>query len=203
LNRILLLAAVLSLTACPIGIAPGYVGPNEVATWGTKGRHQYHGFSVEPPRARGWNVRVNEQRPNSAVYRLELPSKTHTFVAVASLLRFESDLPIPEALVPRAPTNSPNEVLSLTHEPDLTRKTPCIRYSLELRVRNAVNSPGQPLRLVERGLSCAHPTVPGAGVRAFFSERGLPHELDPSLWEGLEAFLGSVQLESAEGVPVS
>jgi hypothetical protein len=198
------LAVVVAATGCGMARAPGYVGPNEISTFQTKSRHQYHGFSVQPPTGLEWYLYVSEQKPDETVYRRRLASKTHTFLATVGLIQLDQSLPFEEAAAPHGLSDpSRFEELENTHQPDSSRKVPCIRYSLRLLDKHAPNSPDAPLQLVERGLVCAHPTFPGTAVRASFSERGLPEELDPGLWEDLEAFLKSVQIESAQGVPVA
>lgn len=149
-------------------------------------------------------MQVSEQTPNAAVYHHELPTKTHTFVAAVALIRLDDTAPFEEAAAPHGLSDPARyTVVEATHQPDTSRKTRCIRYSLELIDAKAPNSPTAPLRFLERGLVCAHPSIPGAAVRASFSERGLPEEMDPRLWDDLEGFLSGVQLESAPGVPAA
>jgi hypothetical protein len=196
------IAATATLGACAVATAPGYIGPDVQLTAVTKRQQHYRGFSVRPPTSSGWTVRVSEQSPLRATYRLTLPSKTHTFVAGASLIQIDTKLPVEEALVPSGVANTGRtQVLESSHQADTTRKTTCIRYSIRLRDTGTPNSPDAALEMIDRGLVCAHPTMPGLAVRASFSERGLPQELDPSLWAGFEEFLRGIQIESAPGVP--
>jgi hypothetical protein len=193
-----------ALGGCAAATAPGYVGPDVQPTSNTKPQQQYRGFSVRPPTSSGWTVRVSEQSPPRATYRLSLPSKTHTFLASASLIQLDKKLPVEEALVPNGVAlTSRTQVLEHEHQADATRKTTCIRYSIHIRDTGAPNSPDAALELIDRGFVCAHPTMPGLAVRASFSERGLPEELDPSLWADFEEFLRGVQIESAPGVPAA
>jgi hypothetical protein len=198
------IAATGVLGGCAAATAPGYIGPDVQHTEVTKRQQQYRGFSVHPPTSSGWTVRVSEQSPARATYRLTLPSKTHTFVANASLIQIDTKLPIEEALVPSGMANvGRTQVLENSHQVDTTRKTTCIRYSIHYRDTGAPNSSDAVLEMIDRGFVCAHPTMPGLAVRASFSERGLPQELDPSLWAGFEEFLSGIQIESAPGVPAA
>jgi len=195
-------AALLLVAGC--AAAPGYMGRDVQPTSLTLARHQYRGFSVRPPQAAGWTVRVSEQTHERAIYRRELPTKTHTFIAGVALVQLNKSLPVEDALVPGALENAERyQVLENSHEPDHSRRTTCIRYSIRLLDKQAPNSPSVPLIFIDRGLVCAHPGFPGMAVRASYSERGLEGELDPELWKDFEEFLGGVRIESSSGVPAA
>jgi hypothetical protein len=200
--RLLTLVAVVSVTGC--ATAPGYMGPDVQPTRHTQSRQQYRGFSVHPPMGAGWIVRVSEQSPQQATYRRELPTKTHTLIAGVGLVQLDKSVPLEEALAPRGFENSQRyEVLENSHEPDHSRGLTCVTYSIRLRDKQAPNSAGAPLILIDRGFVCAHPTFPGMAVRASYSERGLESELDAGLWADFRAFLDGVQIESSPGVPAA
>lgn len=202
--RLIAPLALLTLTGCAMATAPGYIGPDVQPTNRTLPRHRYHGFSVAPPIGDGWTVRVSEQTHDEAVFRRHLPTTTHTFLATVMLGQMDKSLPIEEALAPHAVKNADrSEMLENSHQLDSSRKTTCVRYSIRIRDSKAPNSPAAELYLIERGIACAHPTIPGAFVRASLSERGLEDELNPQLWTGLEDFLRGVRIESAPGVPVA
>ena len=197
-------SSLLVLLSCAVSANAGLFGPDEQPTSRTKPRHQYHGFSVKPPTSNGWVVKISEQTPNGAIYRHQLPTKTHTFVAGVGLVRLDPSLPVEEALVPRGLANSDRiEVLENSHEVDNGRKATCIRYSIRYKDKGAPNSGGATLVMIDRGFVCAHPTIQGEAIRASFSERGLESELDPQLWSEFEDFLKGVQIESAPGVPAA
>jgi hypothetical protein len=200
--RMFTVGAVFLLAGC--AAAPGYLGPDVQPTNLTQSRHQYRGFSLQPPLGAGWTVRVSEQSHEHAIYRRQLPSKTHTFIAGVALLQLDKSLPVEDALVPSGFSNSERyEVLENSHEPDHSRKMTCIRYSIRLKDKQAPNSPGAPLTLIDRGFVCAHPTLPGMAVRASYSERGLEGELDAALWADFEEFLHGVYIEASPGVPAA
>lgn len=202
--RLLTVSIVVSLTSCAVATAPGYIGPNVQPTSHTLARQQYRGFSVHPPMGAGWIVKVSEQSPQQAIYRRELPTTTHTFVAGVALVQLDKSVPLDEALAPRGFENSQRyEVLEDSHQPDHSRKLTCVTYSIRLRDKGAPNSSGAPLILIDRGFVCAHPTFPGMAVRASYSERGLESELDAGLWTDFQAFLNGVQIESSPGVPAA
>ena len=170
----------------------------------TKRRQQYHGFSVQPPVSPGWFETISEQIPARATYRHPLPTKTHTFVASVVFGPLDKSLPIEDALVPHGLANADRmQVLENSNQPDESRKTKCIRYTLRLKDNHAPNAPDETLDLIDRGLVCVHPTIPDAYIRASYSERGLESELDSNLWVDFEDFLHGVQIESAPGVPAA
>ena len=192
------------LVGCATPASSGVFYSDTQPTTHTKPRHQYHGFSVRPPMDPGWFVTISEQTHERAIYRRHLPTKTHTFLAGVVLGQLDRTLPVEEALVPHGIQNSDRtEALENTHQADTSRKAICIRYSIRFKDKHAPNSPEEVVELIDKGLVCAHPTIPGAFIRASFSERGLEGELDPDLWNGLEYFLGGVQIESAPGVPAA
>lgn len=182
----------------------GLFNMDEQLTSHTKARQQYHGFSVAPPMSQEWYMRISEQTPMRAIYRRHLPSKTHTFFASVSFGELDKTLPIEQALIPGVISKPDRtDLIENTHEADTSRPTKCIRYSIRYNDKGAPNSAGPVLVTIDRGFVCVHPTIPGAGVRANFSERGLEGELDPALWENMEDFLRGVHIESAPGIPVA
>lgn len=164
LSKTICLLVAIAVTAaiggCAVATAPGHMGPDVQPTAITKRQQQYRGFSVHPPTSSGWTVRVSEQSPFRATYRFNLSSKTHTFVAGASLLQIDTKLPVEEALVPSGVANTDRtQVLESSHQVDTTRKTTCIRYAIHIRDTGAPNSPDAALEMIDRGFVCAHPTM--------------------------------------------
>jgi hypothetical protein len=183
--------------------APGYIGPDEMPTAQAAARLQYKGFSVDPPRTSGWTVRVTEQTAYSALFRRDLSSKTHSFLARVDLFRMRPGIPFEEAARhDRVDDTSRFDLLEYAQQPDESRHARCIRYTARLLDKEAPNSPGVPLEYLERGLTCAHPTLADTAVRLSCSERGLSSELDPSLWRDCERFTSGVWLEGTPGVRV-
>lgn len=187
-----------------LAVAPGYMGPAYIPTSRVSERLQQRGLSVSPPRGGAWMVDLNEQTPLEAVFRQELPSTTHSFLALAVLVHLEPGVPFEQAAALQGFDDPARyEVLEYKVQPDTSRKTPCTRYTLRLLVKTSPNAPNTPLQMLERGTVCAHPTMRDMAVRASFSERGIPTEMDPALWSGFDDFLGGIQIESAPGVPVA
>jgi len=182
---------------------PGYFGPSDVPTTTTAPRHQYRGFSIAPPRGSGWFLLGSEQRPDAAIFRRTLFTRTHTLIAEAYAIPLPHErLPFEQAAAPRGLDDPERfDVLENTHAVYQAPSGPCLSYAIRLADKSSRKARGALLHLLERGLVCAHPSLPDTAVRASFSERGLPDELDPHLWTELDAFLNSLQLESAPGVP--
>jgi hypothetical protein len=53
------------------------------------------------------------------------------------------------------------------------------------------------------GFRCLHPKWPKVALEFFYSERGLPNELDPKLAEEGEEFLKGVSIDVGPGTPAS
>jgi len=195
--------AITSLLAAA-SVQAGLFNLDEPSTTHTKSRQQYHGFSVSPPIGSGWYVRISEQTPMHAIYRRKLATKTHTLFAAVSFGELDKSVPVEEALVPSVVADpGRTDILENSHQIDESRPTRCIRYTIRYLDKHAPNSDGAVLVTIDRGFVCAHPTIPGAGIRASFSERGLESELDSSQWSEFEDFLKSVHIESAPGTPVA
>ncbi len=140
----------------------------------------------------------------NAIYRRQLATKTHTLFAAVSFGELDKSVPVEEALVPSVVSDpARTEILENSHQTDESRPTQCIRYTIRYLDKHAPNSGGAMLVTIDRGFVCAHPTIPGAGIRASFSERGLEGELDSSQWSEFEDFLKGVHIESAPGTPVA
>lgn len=188
----------------PMAASPGYIGPDHIRTAETKSRLQYRGFSVSPPVGRDWWVTVSEQNSAHAIFRRELSSSTHTFFAGVNLVQLDAKLPFEVAArQDHVADVSRFQMQEYQQQPDGSRPGKCLRYSSRTVDTKAPNSAGVSLQLLMRGFVCAHPSMENTAVTAYYSERGLPSELDPSLWNDLDNYLRGVQLESAPGVPAS
>lgn len=194
---------------CAVGpglLGPLYIGPDNLPTGQTALRHQYTGFSVRPLRTPGWYVRVKEQDRRYAIFRKELPGKTHSFVVSVGLFALQNQAETIEQFgnrlrKERAGDTSRSQVVDSEQRVDTSWGKQCVSYRVRLIDRAAPNLPGIPLELIEQGFACLHPTIKDAVVNTYHSERGLPSELDRNLQTEGEAFLKGVQIESAPGVP--
>ncbi len=168
-----------------------YISTSQVAD-----RLHRKGFSIAPPRGQGWVTKAKEESSYSVVFHYPPSSKTHTFIAGASLGQLEKGIPFEEAARPHGFNNAArHELLDSKFEPDNSRNTKCMRYENRVLVKYGPNAPETPLIMLERGLVCAHPTRANTSVRAFFSERGMAAELDEGLWEAYENFISSMHME--------
>lgn len=165
---------------------------------------QFVGFSVRAPTGKDWTVPTNEQTPARAIFRRTL-SYPHSFFASVELVIFDANRPFEQQVKSAKTGGEPTrfELLDYSQQMDQSRGTPCIRYSVRAIDKQARGASGVPLHLLTKGFICIHPTMTGKAVDAHYSERGLPIQLDPSLWKDLEEFLRGVQLGSAQRIPAS
>lgn len=204
--RALSTGMVLLFVVAACASAPGYFGPDRIPTRESEERHQYQGFAAYPPRGDAWWLRVREQTPGKAIYRREVPGRTHSALCAADL-----------SILPREPTDSEDlaemvrptppddperfELLQYSHELVSRQGERCVRFRQVAVDRNAPNSPEQPLHLRDIGWICTHPSVDKGVLRAVFSERGLPEELEPGLEAEAPRCLEAFELEASPGVP--
>lgn len=197
----LLLAACVSCTAPP---TESGLSTLPMAQTACRNRYRFSGFSVCIPTDSQWSFRFNEQTSVKALFRRGPMTVTHSFYATVTLDAIDPDLPFDQA-VKNSHTlitdRSRFTLLEYSQQADGSRGIPCVRFSFRALDERARFAPGVPLHLVTKGLTCAHPSMKGSAVEAVYSERGLPSELDPSLWLDLEEFLRGVQIESASGMP--
>lgn len=182
-----------SAKCCSSHPSPGddYISTSQVAD-----RLHRKGFSVAPPRGQGWVTHTKEKSSHGVHFHRALSNKSHTFIASATIGQLEQGIAFEQAAMPHGFFDAArHELLDSKVEPDNSRNTPCIRYTIRLLVKYSPNSPDTPLHMLERGIVCAHPTIANTSVRASFSERGIPAELDESLWADLEYFISGLRIE--------
>jgi hypothetical protein len=75
----------------------------------------------------------------------------------------------------------------------------CIRLESIDTVLGVPVAPDQELTLIVRGYRCLHPAFPKTTLDFFYSERGLPEEIDPNLYPEGEKFLDGVRIATAPG----
>ena len=182
-----------------------------------RARHQYWGFSVEPPSSLGWRIRRSEQAPVTALFRKDqpsfiflgsLPSATHSFLVYAGLISLNPEETIEQFAQRqrrgRAGEGNPrHQLLAYEQQRESHQGLECIRFRIKTLDKAAPNSPNAPLHIDERGFSCIHPVLSRTVITALTSERGLPSELNEQLHKEGDHFLRSIQVESFPGVPVS
>lgn len=171
-------------------------------------RLAYQGFSFDKPPNEHWYILESEQSYTSVPVRRELdpPSPTHSFYAAVALGGIERE---PRshadfaALARSKGRTGPYEITEVSYHQETTTRQGqwCIRSESVDRVRGAPVAPDRTLTMVIRGFRCLHPTWPKTTLDFFYSERGLPEELDPALYEEGEAFLRGVRIDVAPDTP--
>jgi hypothetical protein len=173
-------------------------------------RLEYEGFSFDRPPNDNWYILRSEQEYTSVrVHRDLIPaSPTHTFYAAVAIGGIErqptSHAEFAEFAKSKGRT-APYEISEISYHQESTTKQGqwCIRVESVDAVRGAPVAPQQELTMVIRGFRCLHPAFPNATLDFFYSERGLPEELDPGLYEEGEAFLRGVRIDIAPNTPAA
>jgi len=165
-------------------------------------RLTYKGFSFDRPPNPYWYVLQHEQYSNNATLRRDLAprSKTHTFYASVSLGSIERQPETHEEfgeLVRSKGQHANYEVTTISYEQQLKMRQGqwCTRFDSCHAVRGAPVAPDQELTMTIHGYRCLHPAWPETTLDFFYSERGLPNELDPTLAEEGEKFLEGVRID--------
>jgi hypothetical protein len=173
-------------------------------------RLAYQGFSFDRPPSIHWYLLQSEQSHTNAILRREIISlsETHTFYATVALGGVERQPESHEEFAELARSKgqqAPYETTTRSYEQSLTTRQNqwCIRVEGEYRVVGAPQSPDRELTMILRGYRCLHPAWPKTTLDFFFSERGLPDELDPKLAEEGEAFLQGVRIDVAPNTPAA
>lgn len=170
-------------------------------------RLQYRGFSIARPEHPGWFVRVREQSHTHAIIRCKLPGQTHTaFVSVGlgALPRAASSRQDFAELAREDHIKDTNRFTIISYEQsDVTIQGQwAIKYEVRTRDSAPADSPGRPLIMLESGFMVNHPSFTNGVVRMFYSERGVPEELNPAVEADGETIVSGVRLESEPGKPL-
>jgi hypothetical protein len=173
-------------------------------------RLSYQGFSFDRPPNRNWYLLKSEQSYTDVTLRRDFwnPSKTHSFYASVSLAALPGQPATQEEFAELARLKEQRadyEVKTVSYEQHLTtrQKQWCIRIDATYDVRGAPVAPDRELTMTIRGYRCLHPTWPKTTLDFFYSERGLPSEIDPKLSKEGEKFLEGVRIDVAPGTPAS
>jgi hypothetical protein len=173
-------------------------------------RLAYQGFSFDRPPNRNWYFLQSEQSHTDVTLRRDFlsPSETHTFYAEVSLGGIERQPKTHEEFAELARSKgqkAPYQVRTVSYEQHLTtwQNQWCIRVESVDSVRGAPQAPDRDLTLILRGYRCLHPAWPKATLDFFYSERGLPDEIDPKLSEEGEDFLKGVRIDIAPNTPAA
>jgi hypothetical protein len=175
-----------------------------------KPRLQYQGFSFARPPNPYWYFLRSEEEYTSVTLRRDLSpaTPTHSFYAIVSLGGLERDPQSHDDFAELARSKGQHalyEVTTVYYEQSLITKQGqwCIRFDSRHNVRGAPVAPDQELVMNMAGFRCRHPYWPRTTLDFFYSERGLPNELDPKLAEEGEEFLKGVSIDVAPGTPAS
>lgn len=183
-------------------------GMNRVPVQLMKDRLQYRGFSVARPNYSQWYLNNNEQDNTKALFRRDLKTPTHTYLASVMLQSIPRDPSSPEDLAEiekefhKIQDTQRFELLKYTQRIETRQNQWCIYYEETIIDRKAPNAGGKPLIGRSWGFVTLHPSFNKTVVHAYYSERGLEDELDPKLIDEGEEFLKGIQIESAPGKPV-
>lgn len=186
------------------------VMPDRISYFEMSQRLEYQGFSFERPPNPGWYIMKKEETLTDVLLRRDLStsSPTHSFYASVSLGGIERQPTTPEEFAELARSkgqNAPYEIRTVDYEQILTTRQNqwCIRVESSHVVVGAPVAPDRELTLIVRGYRCLHPTWPKTTLDFFYSERGLPDEIKPNLWEEGEAFLDGVRIDIAPRTPAA
>jgi hypothetical protein len=203
--RIAILLVLFSAIAC----VP-YTWFDEVRYDNMAPRLEYQGFSFERPPNRQWYFRQSEQTHTSVTLRRDfwVPSDTHTFYAVVEIGEIDRQPASHEEFAELARSEKQNadyEIRTEFYEQRLTTRQNqwCIRFESSYKIPAHPEVPDRELRMILRGYRCLHPAWPERTLNFFYSERGLPDELDPKLSAEGETFLEGVRIDVAPGTPAA
>jgi hypothetical protein len=204
-----LLSIVASLFLAGCVISPDYIGPDEVSATPDHmpERLQYRGFSLARPEHPGWFVKVSEQSHTHAIIRCKLPGPTHTaFVSVnlGALPRAASSREDFAELAREDHIKDTNRfaIISYQQTEVMIQGQWAIKYEIRIRDSATTNSPDRPLIMLESGFVVNQPTFTNGVLRFFYSERGLPEELNPVIEADGKSIISGVRLESEPGKPL-
>ncbi len=173
-------------------------------------RLAYQGFSFDRPSSSDWYLLRSEEDYTHVALRRDVwrPSETHSFFALVSLGGIERQPQSHEEFAELAKSTgqkAPYEIQTVSYEQRLTTRQNqwCIRTDASYVVIGAPVAPDRKLTMIVRGYRCLHPAWPKTTLDFFYSERGLPDEIDPQLSKEGEAFLEGVRIDIAPNTPAS
>jgi hypothetical protein len=192
-----------------VGCVP-YHWFDKVGYYNMAPRLEYQGFSFKRPPNRHWYMLQSEQSHTEATLRREVFSfsETHTFYATVALGGIERQPESHEEFAELARSKgqqAPYETTTVSYEQTLTTRQNqwCIRVDGEYSVVGAPQAPERELTMIVRGYRCLHPAWPKTTLDFFFSERGLPDQLNANLLQEGEAFIESIRIDVASNTPAT
>ncbi len=199
--RTIIIALVLSVLGCTSLL--GRVPQSQMAP-----RLSYQGFSFDRPGNKNWYMLRSEESHTDVFLRRDFlnPSKTHTFYANISLGGIERQPKTHEEfgeLVRSTGQKAPYEVKTASYDQRLVTKQNqwCVRFESSHVVIGSPQAPDCELTMILRGYRCLHPNWPKVTLDFFYSERGLPNEIDQKFTQEGEEFLNGVRIDIALNTP--
>ena len=173
-------------------------------------RLEYQGFSFDRPPNPSWYLLQSEQSYTEAMLRRDFfsTSETHTFFATVGLGELERQPVTHEEFAELARSEKQRaayEIRPVSYEQRLAMRQNqwCIRFESSYAVVGAPSASDRELTMIMRGYRCLHPAWARATLDFFYSERGLPDEIDPALSAEGEQFLESVRIDVAPDTPAA
>lgn len=165
-------------------------------------RLSYQGFSFNRPTSWNWYLLRSEEHHTDVTLRREFwfASDTHSFYASVSLGRIEKQPDSAEEFAELARSRgqvAPYEIRTVSYEqvPTVRQNQWCIRFESSYVIMQPPAAPHDELTMINRGYRCLHPAWPQTTLDFFYSERGLPAEMDPTLAREGEEFLDGVRID--------
>lgn len=173
-------------------------------------RLSYQGFSFDRPASWDWYLLRSEESHTDVTLRRDFwrPSETHSFYARVGLGAITRQPATLEefseiAKVDRQDAPYETKLVSYDQRTTIRQNQWCVRFDASYLVAGAPGSADHELTMIMSGFRCLHPTWPKVTLDFFFSERGLPGEIDPSLSKEGEDFLKGVRIDVAPNTPAA
>ena len=169
-------------------------------------RLEYQGFSFDRPSNLNWYLLKSESSHTKVLLRrhIWMAKDTHTFYALVKIGGIDSQPSSHAAFAEMAKYEEQYADYSIELEnyqqsPTTRQNQWCIRFESSYKITHHPQFPEDELRMILRGYRCLHPAWPNRTLDFFYSERGLPDEIDPKLSSEGEAFLERVRIDVGPG----
>ena len=173
-------------------------------------RLKYQGFSFQRPPNHHWYFLQSEQSHTSAILRRKswMASPTHSFFAVVEIGGIARQPTSHEDFAELARSEEQRasyKVKKELYEQKLTMRQNqwCIRFDSSYKIEEHPEFLNHELFMIQRGYRCLHPAWPKRTLDFFYSDRGLPSEIDSKLSSEGETFLDGVQIDIAPDTPAT
>lgn len=164
-------------------------------------RLEYRYFSVARPIDSNWFMDADEQFWFQAKFKVSPLSRTHTFYAVATLIkasnlkRQEGDFSSVIAEELKFIRDHERYEVAEIKQSDFKRNgLDCISFYKKILDKKVPGFEGLILTMIDQGFYCKLPKTPEFIFYATYSERGLPEELDNRFLKEGKYFLENIQI---------